>query len=282
MKKELKGPLILSVSMVSFAAMTALAKIAGDEVPAIEIVFFRGLIGLPIVLAFVKKSGSTLRGNRLDLLIFRGISGTTSLIMFFYAVTQIPVADAILLNQSTPIFVLPLAAIFLGEIITRKHVLLVITAIVGVAMVIKPGADIVNIPGLIAFVSALFAAIAYVLVRKLAQSDHPSTIVFWFTLITTVTSAPLAMPGFVVPRIEIFVAIIGVGVFATAGQLLMTLAYRHAEAGRLSVFGSMGAVFGAGIDFLLWDHIPDIWTVVGGLTVITCCTMIQMLRRPVA
>ncbi len=279
MRPATKGSLILAIAVLSFSVMSALAKMAGNDIPSIEIVFFRGLFSMPIILFLSFKSGISLRGKRRGLLLMRSLSGTIALFMFFFAVTRIPVANALLLNQTAPIFILPMAAIFLREHITRTHTMLAVIALIGAGFVLKPGTDFDNFPGMMALASAFFTAIAYVLVRKLTETEHTLTIVVWFTTIGTLLSIPLMVPVFVLPDLKNLIVLIGVGILATIGQLLMTKAYSYGEAGRLAVIGSMGAVFGAGFDLVLWQHIPDLWTVSGSVMVIASCSLIQILKR---
>jgi drug/metabolite transporter (DMT)-like permease len=177
------------------------------------------------------------------------------------------------------VFVLPLAVLFLGERVTARHALLAFVALAGAALVIRPASGPLNVPGLLALLSALFSAIAYVLVSHLSARESAHTIVFWFAGVSTVATAPLLAADFVLPSAVEAATLLAMGLLGLAGQLLMTVAYRLGEAGRLAVLGSLGAVFGAGWDLLLWRHVPDGWTVLGGVTVIGACAGIQLLRR---
>jgi drug/metabolite transporter (DMT)-like permease len=279
MRLQVRAALILALAVSCFSAMSALGKLAGQQVPSIEIVFFRSLVGTPIILVMALRRRASLLGRRKGLLLVRSVSGTLAMLGFFYALTQIPVADAVLLNQTAPVFVLPMAAFYLGERITWRHVVLALTALVGAALVIKPSFDVVNVPGLVALGSAFFVAIAYVSIRKLTATEHPLTIVLWFTALSTLATAPPAFADFVVPSPEAAAALVGVGVFGAVGQLLMTQAYAYGEAGRLAVIGSLGAVLGAGWDLVLWDHAPDLMTAAGGVLVIGASATLQVIRR---
>ncbi|MBW2278760.1 MAG: DMT family transporter [Deltaproteobacteria bacterium] len=271
--------MILSLAVVCFSGMSALGKIASQQVPSIEVVFFRSLVGVPIILIMALRTQASLLGQRKVLLIVRSLSGTLAMMGFFYALRHIPVADAVLLNQTAPVFVLPMAAFYLGERVTWRHVLLALTALGGAALVIKPGFDVVNLPGLVAFGSALFVAIAYVTIRKLTATEHPLTIVLWFTVFSVLLTLPPTVVTFVVPSVETAAALIGVGVLGAAGQLLMTWAYSYGEAARLAVIGSLGALLGAGWDLVLWDHAPDLLTGAGGVLVIGASAALQVSRR---
>lgn len=274
-----KGPLIMAAAMLCFSSMGAIVRLMASDIPAMESVFFRGVVGLPVLAFLAARQGVSLRGNRKGLLLARGVFGTIALMLLFFALTKIPVADAMLLNQATPIFVLPLAVIFLSEKVSAKHIALVLTAVCGAVLVIGPGMDVGNLAGAAALCSALFAAVAYVLVRGLTATEQTLTIVFWFTAVSTLGSAPLMASSFVTPSAIQLLGLFAMGGFATGGQLLLTSAYRHSEAGRIAVIGSMGAVFGAGWDYVLWDHIPDGITALGGVMVIASCAGIQVLRH---
>jgi drug/metabolite transporter (DMT)-like permease len=273
-----KGPLLFTGAMLFFSTMSALAKLAGETLPMIEVVFFRSAAGIPVLLVLALATGTPLRVKRKALLLGRCLAGITALVIFFYAIKFLPVANVLLLNQTNPIFVLPLAAVFLGERVTFKHVLLVFGAIAGAVFVIKPDAAILANPGLLALGSSFFTAIAYVLLRKLTATEQTLTIVFWFHLIGAVVVFPFMVPVFVQPDPKTLLMLIGMGLLATVGQLLMTRAYSYTEAGKLAVVGSMGAVFGAVFDLLIWHHLPDLWTGIGALMIIICCSAIQMIR----
>jgi drug/metabolite transporter (DMT)-like permease len=279
MNAALKGPLLLASAMLSFAVMSALVKISGEALPFTEIVFFRSVIGVLVILIWVRRKRLPLMGRRPGLLFLRGMAGTAALFLFFFAITRISVANAMVLNQTTPVFVLPLAALFLKEKITASHVVFVTTALVGVLLVVKPTLEMDRVPSLLALTSALFAAIAYILVRKLTQTEHSLVIVFWFNAVSAVVALPTALPVFTMPSLKMTLALLGMALAATSGQVLMTMAYRLAEAGRLAVIGSLGAVFGAGFDLVIWHHLPDMATAIGGGIIIISCSLLQVRRK---
>ena len=276
---------MLVASMFMFASMGIFVKSAGRQVSFVEIAAFRCLATAIAVFFLAKKEKVRLKGNRRGLLFLRGAFGTTALFMFFYAMTRIPVGDTILLNQTAPVFILPLAALFLKEKITPRHVFFVITALVGTAMVVKPRGDVVNQPAFIALLSAVFSAFAYMLIRKLNETEHPLTIVYWFNAVGFLVAAPVSLTMFVIPSLCTALNLLAMGVLATLGQILMTFAYRYAEAGRVAVMGSFGALFGALFDYLVWNHLPDAWSAAGtesikahdlNRVVIASCTLIQL------
>lgn len=234
-----------------------------------------------LVAIIAARKKASLTGNRKKLLIARGLFGTGAMMLFFYALTKIPVANALLLNQTTPIFVLPLAAVFLKEKITGTHVIFAAIALVGITLVISPGAGMINLASIPALISAAFSASAYILVSKLKKTENTQVIVFWFMCISVLGSLPFVATNFVMPKHESLIMLIGVGIAGTIGQLLLTKAYSIGEAGRLSVLGSMGAIFGVGWDFWIWDHTPRLVTIIGGIIVIFACSALQIKQTSV-
>jgi len=276
---QIKGALWVLAAMLSFSLMSALVKLASVEVSSVQSVFVRGVVGIVFVYIAARLKRVRLVGNRRGLLALRALAGTVALVLVFYAFTQIPTANAMLLNQAVPIFMVPLAVIFLKERTSWRHILFIIAALSGAALVLKPDVNEFNLPGLLALFSAFFAAIAYLLVRKLNETEHHLTIVFWFVTVSTVAVIPLMWDSFVIPSLKVGLEVLMVGVLGTAGQIFLTLGYRYGEAGRLAVIGSTGAVFCALWDYVLWQHIPDVITAVGGTIVIVSCVAIQLMRH---
>ncbi len=270
------GPFLLILAMFMFAAMGIFVKSAGKHVPFVEIVMFRCLASAAAVWLLAKREKISVRGTRRDLLFLRALFGTIGLFMYFYAMTKIPIGDTILLNQTAPVFILPLAVLFLKEKVTKVHVFLVAVVLLGVVLVIKPTGNVVNAPALIALGSAVFTAFAYILIRRLTSIEHPLTIVFWFNAIGFLVSLPITIPVFILPGLGDALDLAVMALLATFGQILMTFAYRYSEAGRLSALGSFGAVFGAFFDYAVTGHLPDIWSALGSITIIVSCFLLQL------
>ena len=281
MSARWSAALYLVAATFSFSAMSVVVKVAAPRYPAAELVLVRGLIGLPILWVVARIQRVSLAGRRRGLLAGRAAAGTAALFLFFTSLEHLPVAQAMLLNQSTPIFALPLAVLLLGERITVRQVLLVAAALAGVVLILRPQASTPSVPALLGLLSAMFAAAAYVQVRELAATERPVTIVFWFTAVSAVAGLVFVLPSFVMPRAADLPALLGIGSFAMLGQMLMTTAYARGEVGRLAVLGSLGAVFGAVWDLLVWSHVPDGWTAVGGTIAVAACAALQVAgRRP--
>ena len=277
MSTRWSAALYLVAATCAFSVVGLLVKLNAERFPAAELVFLRGLIGMPILWALARARGVSLAGRRRRLLVGRALAGTVAMFLFFVSLARLPVGEALLLNQSNPIFALPLAALLLGERIGWRHAVLVALALAGVALIVRPQAASLNWPALVGLASALFTALAYVQVRELTATESSLTIVFWFTAGSALLGGLASAPQFVVPRWEELPALLGIGVFALLGQLSLTWAYARGEVGRLAALGSLGAVFGALWDLLVWGHAPDVWTALGGLVAIGACAGLQLI-----
>ena len=269
MEERKKGISYILLSSLFFALMAATVKFLGD-MPTAEKIFFRNLVGVAVAFTLVKKSGSSIIGNNKKLLILRSIFGLLGIAAYFYALANIKLSDAVILNKMSPFFVMVFAALFLKENITKKQLIALVTAAAGAILVIRPGFDSNIIPSLIALMSSLFAGIAYTIVRQLRKTDEAATVVFYFSTFSTLAMIPFMISGsFVLPDLSQVIALLALGLFAAAAQMFMTNAYRHAEAGELSIYTYANIVFSTIFGLIFFQEIPDFFSVLGALLIIS-------------
>ena len=263
-----KGITLILLSALFFALMAATVKYLGD-MPVVEKIFFRNLFGVIIAFYLVKKKGRSLKGNNTKLLFLRSLTGLLGIAAYFYALSKIYLADAVILNKMSPFFVVILAAIFLKEKIKKPQFIALVLAISGAMMVIKPRFDYTVIPALVGLLSAFLAGCSYTIIRHLKKTDYPETIVFYFTLISSLAMIPFMLAGqFVMPTGPQILALLGLGIFATTAQLLMTNAYHYAPAGELSIYTYSNIIFSTIIGLVIWGEIPDLLSILGGVAII--------------
>jgi len=275
----------MAVGALSFSAMSALAKVAGRSVPLFEIVLARSAVMTVLAGTVLWRRGHSFRGSAPGLLALRGILGFGALSCFFYAVVNLPLADATVLHFMNPVFTALAAAVVLDEHLGARETLLVVGSMLGVVVVARPSflfgeADALDPVAVgIALTGAFLAAAAYVTVRRL-RGEEPLLIVFWFAALSTLFSLPLVVRNPVLPTLSTFLVLIGVGLTTHVGQVLITYGFRLERAGRASSVGYLQIVFAAGWGWLLFDEVPDLWTGVGA-AVIVGCTMVLMRLHPV-
>jgi len=267
---KLKAVLLMLLSSFSFAAMAAFVKCAGD-IPTIEKAFFRNLISLLLAIFLLirrKQSPWGKKENR-PFLISRGVFGTIGLLFYFYGIDRLILADSGMLNKMHPFFVTVFAFFFLKEKISGHQLASLALALAGAALIIKPGFDFRESgPAIICFLSAALAGLAYVFVSYLGDKENSYTIVFYFSLISTLACTPFCLVHFAVPDALRFLSLLGAGITAAIGQFSLTVAYRLAPAGEVSIYNYSNVIFSSLLGFLFFVEIPDRSSAIGYLLII--------------
>jgi len=272
---------------VSFSFMSGFAKLAGERIPTQEIILFRALVTTGLTLYALRKAGVSPWGSERRLLLLRGLFGYGALSCFLWAVVRLPLADTTVIHFTNPVFTALLAAVFLGEVLRGGELILAFSALGGVVIVARPDFLFGHVSGLdpvavgVALAGAILSAAAYVTARRLTRTNHPLVIVLAFAAVSLVGSLPAALPVFVLPRGLEWGFLLGVGLATQAGQVFVTLALRVEKAGRVMAVGYLQIVFAAVWGFMVFQEVPDRWTVLGALIIIAS-TFLMGRFHPVA
>lgn len=187
--------------------------------------------------------GIPLKGKNQGLLLIRALAGFAAMTLNFYALAQIPLGDAALLNQSSPIFVVLLSWFFLDERLSGRLVVLVLLSFLGILLVLRPSGNVFNLAGLAGLLGSIFAAGAYVAIRQLHQTDSFWTMAFYFMVAAALLSLPPMLHTWVMPNSGQLLLLIGIGLFGSLGQLFMTYAYKNDSASWVAPFSYAGVLF---------------------------------------
>ncbi len=261
-------------SAALFAAMGAGVKLAARELPNAMVVFFRNGVGLAVLLPLLLRKG--LRGlHTRDVPghIVRGLSGLASMYCFFYAIAHLRLADAVLLNQSVPLFIPLVGSLWLGERFPARLWGVIGLGFAGILLILKPGTGLFTPVSLVGVASAVLAAVAQVGIRRLTRTEPVTRIVFYFGLIGSVVSAVPAALAWRDPSPALWGVLLTMGALATAGQLALTRAYGHAPAAQVGPFIYVGPVFAGLLDWWIWDTLPDALFVAGAVMVVAAATL---------
>lgn len=263
------------LSALGFALMSASVKYVGDYgIPVFEIVAARALVSLIISYIDVKRKRINIWGNNKRLLFLRGLAGTTALMCVYYAVTSLPLAEATILQYIHPVFTAILAVFFLKEKVQISTVICIILCILGVFAMVKPTLSAQAMTTLpmfsvaIAIMGAFFSAVAYVIVRKLSQTEDSSVIIFYFPLIAMPVSLLLIWDNFIWPDIYLTAILILIGVFTQIGQIGLTKAMQTTAAGKASAYSYVQIIFSILLGMLIFNEVPTIWTLIGGSLIV--------------
>ncbi|EQK46440.1 membrane protein [Paraclostridium bifermentans] len=259
-----KGIVFIILSAFGFAMMSAFIKLSGD-LPSIQKTFFRNLVSCIIAFSLILKYKESAFGNKENrkILILRSIFGTLGIILNFYAIDRLVLSDANMLNKLSPFFVIIFSAIFLKEKIKSNQAIAVIIAFIGALFIIKPTLNFAIIPYVAGILGAIFAAAAYTCLRVLGGKEKFYTVVFFFSLFSTVSIFPFAIMAYKSMTIIQFVYLVLGGVFASIGQFGVTLAYKYAPAKEISIFDYSNIIFSAIISILVFNVIPDKYSFIG-------------------
>jgi drug/metabolite transporter (DMT)-like permease len=264
-----RGALSIIAAELMFVSMGASIRGVANELPNADIVFFRNMVGVLVLLPWLLRHGGTsLRTRVPHLHLLRGVAGLSAMYCFFYAIANIPLAEAMLLKLSSPLFIPLVALVWLGESVPWRVRAALMVGFLGVALILRPDFGNVSSVAFIGLLGGLFAAVAKVTVRRLSRTEPISRIVFYFALTGTLISVVPLFWYWQMPSARAFGWLLAIGAFATLGQLLLTRGLALAPAARMGTFGFFAVVFAALFGWLFWDEVLRYTTVVGSILVI--------------
>lgn len=277
----MKNGVILAVlSSFVFSIMNALVKAASLSLPSNEVVFFRSIIGTIMIYYFMRREKVAFSRHGIPMLALRGILGGLYMVAYFYTLSKIPLVDAIVLVNLSPVFVILLAAFFLKERIPRQTLFYLPLIFLGVILVMKPFQfSTYSVDALYGLLSALLAAGAATSIRYLSKKHHTYEIIFYFMAAATVVSIPLMWNSFIIPNLIELFYLICIGVVSLLAQVFLTKAFTHESAVVVEVVRYIGIVFTASWGFLFFHEIPDIYTILGGCCIIAACIALSRKKE---
>lgn len=273
------GVALAVFSAFIFSVMNALVKAASLTIPSSEIVFFRSAIGTVLILCLMWQANIRFSTTGIQFLVLRGLFGAFYLLAFVYTIAHIPLADAVILAYLSPVFVVLLSSLILGEKLPKKAALLLLLVLVGVALVVNPfNFDTFNIYALAGVASAFFAAAASITIRHLSKKHHIYEIVFYFLFTAMLVSGYLMKDEFVVPRGVAWIYLIAIGVVSLIGQVFLTKAFSHENAAVVAVTRYIGLVFNILWGLIFWHEVPAWMTAFGSLIIILTCLSLSLKK----
>jgi drug/metabolite transporter (DMT)-like permease len=274
----LTGIALKVTSVLIFLVMSSLLK-ASQGVPAGELVFFRSFFGVLPVVAFLAWRGELregLKSNNVVSQIWRGLVGTVSMGLGFFALTRLPLPEAVTINYAMPLIIVIFSAIFLRETVRAYRWTAVIVGLVGVVIIAWPQLTLFSggvnsaaaVGALAAIGGATMGAVAQLLVRTLIRTERSGTIVLYFLLSSSVISLLTVPFGWVVPSPLTAVLLVGAGIAGGIAQVVLTESYRHADMSVVAPFEYTSLVFSVIIGFLFFGDVPTWFMLVGGVIVV--------------
>ena len=269
-------------SDVLFAVMAASQKMAGRTLPAAEVVFVRSLFSMGFVGILLARNRVPLRANEPGLLCARAVFGFAALQMYFWAIPQIALGTAVMLNYLAPIAAVILSFYALHERPQSGVKFMLLLSFIGVYALTAPHTASRLLPLGAAALSGLLAGSVQVMIRQSGRTDSPLLVVFYFTVACVIGSGLLLLKtGFVRPNALEWSALALVTLSSLAGQLCMTTALMEAPIWVVSPLGYLTPVLGALLGYLFWKEIPTPLNAAGAMMVIGCGVAMLLNSRKV-
>jgi drug/metabolite transporter (DMT)-like permease len=255
---------LMLASTVSFGAMAVVIRLVSNRLSTPEIAFFRNVFGLLALLPLLWRGApAVFRTRQLPRYFVRSAIGIGSMLCGFWAIGHLPMAQAISLSYSTPLFVTIFAAIWLGEVVRRRRWSAVLLGFVGVLVIVRPGTEGFSAGSLVAVSAAVLSSVVAIQIKQLSRVDPPDTIVFWTYVFWVPLSLVPALFQWQWPHGIAWLWLVAIGVFGTGGQLLWTRALKLGEVSALTPIGFMQLPLVAVLAWLLFGEDIDRWTVLG-------------------
>jgi drug/metabolite transporter (DMT)-like permease len=273
-----KGILYMLGAVICFGTVGAIAKWLSRDFDTVEIVFFRNLVGVVFVLVSILRRPLKQTGGRPSLLIFRGVIGTLSLYLFFYAVQTLGLGAATTYQYSYPIFLAIFSWLFVGESLTKREWLAIFIGFGGILFVFRPDLTAPLGHHAIGLSNAIFTAIAYLSIRQLSGIYDTRAIILSFMLsgifmpiLSMLAGEYLSIDGygfllghFVWPASSAhWGSLLALGIIAMMGQYFLTIAFTFDKAGRIASVGYTNIIFSGILGLWLGDPFPSTLTLIG-------------------
>ena len=277
-----RGPAWMLVACVVFAVMWMIIRVASRSVHPFEIVFFRNFFGFVILLPMLLRTPGLIRWERARPNLRRAGSGLLATMATFYAVANAPLATALAINYTAPLFATIAAVLFLGERIRLRRGLALAVGFIGMLIVVRPGALPLTLGIAAAVVSAVATAFSYLAIRTLVGKDDPRAVAAWSFILMAPPSFVIALFVWSWPSPGVLALLFAIGGLAAIGQLALAFAFTAAEASAVLPydFVRFGLITAGGI--LLFNERYDAWTLGGGAIILGATIYLAVREAAIA
>jgi S-adenosylmethionine uptake transporter len=259
-----KGVLWMLVSAAALAGLTGVVRHMSAGLPPFEIAFFRSFFGLLILAPWLMRSGlGVLRTKRLGLYTMRCALGAATMLMWFTAISMVPLADAVALGFTSPLFVILGAALFLGEVVRGRRLGATLCGFAGALIILRPGGGVLDPGAVLVLLSAVTLAGANLSVKELSRTEPVQAIVTYMVIFMVPLTFIPALLVWQTPTPAQLVELIGLAAVATLGNYAMTRAVAVADASAVMPYDYARLPFVALIGFFVFGETSDTATWIG-------------------
>jgi len=266
---NVQGALWLVSGGFIFTSTGVMIRLLSEQIESVQTAFFRAAIGLALLAPYIATGRvQPWKSPRIAGHFWRTTMGTTSMVLGFYALSMLPLADATAIAFSQPLFSVVVAALIAGEKVRWRRWTATVVGFVGVLVMVRPGEGSLQLGALVALANAACVAISIFLVKRLSDSEAPLMILTQFAIFSTLLLAVPAIWVWRWPDPWGWVLAVAIALTATVGQYFWVQAFKAGEMSAVAPFEYMRLPFAVFMGWLMWGEMPVIWTYVGAAIVI--------------
>jgi drug/metabolite transporter (DMT)-like permease len=268
---NLRSIYAMLIAVFMFSLMDTAMKLLAAHYPSMQVAALRSLSSLPLVCAYVAWRGGfgTMLRVRWSLHLLRGGLGIGMLSLFAFGLKKLSLAEAYSIFFIAPALITAMSVFFLKETVNLARWIAIFVGLGGVLVVLRPeGEGMLTLGGMAILGSAVCYAISAIAARVQARSDSTRQMMFWLMLLMSIGATTLAAPNWVALDPAHVWLLVGLAISGFFGQLAITEAFSHGEASVVAPFEYSALAWGVAIDWLLWQALPDQYTLIGAAIII--------------
>ena len=271
---------LVSAGSLTLVAMATLVKHLGNDLPAMEILFFRSAIGFLFVLPlFARNPLEPFRTKRPGMHLLRGAVGAVGNACFFWTITHMLLADAMALQFSRPLFMIPLAVFLLGETVGLRRTAVAAVGFVGIVLYARPFTGGFEPDAFVGALGALAGGLVVICIKRLATTEPTRVIMFYYALWNALFALIPAALFWVTPTLPQLALLTVVGILGIGGQSLITHGLTMGEATVLVPLDYSRIIYSAALGYLLFNEIPGPWSFAGMALIVACSLYLVLTEK---
>jgi drug/metabolite transporter (DMT)-like permease len=279
-----RGAILVSVGSFVLVVMALVVKVLSARIPAMEILFFRSLFGFLFILPlFARNPLEPLQTRRFGMHLVRGLMGTGGNICFFWTLTHLLLADAMALQFSRPLFMIPLAVLFLGEFVGMRRAAITLAGFLGIVIYARPFTEGFEPGVFVGAAGALFGALVVICIKRLSTTESTRVIMFYYAFWTAAFSAIPALFVWVTPNWQDFALLLVIAALGMAGQGMITQGWTLGDATALVPLDYGRIVYSAFFGYVLFGELPGAFSLAGMALIVAASLYLvlgEVRRRP--
>jgi drug/metabolite transporter (DMT)-like permease len=272
---------LMLLAALGFSFMNVLIRWSASELHAFQIAFFRNLFGLVFMLPWLIRNGyRSFKTDRLKLFMVRALLGISAMYCYFWGITVLPLAKAVSLSFTVPLFVTIGAAVVLREQVHARRWIAVLVGFAGTLIILRPSLDGDLFASLVVVASSMFMAASVLIIKSLSRTEDANVIVMYMVLLMTPLSLPVAIYVWEWPSPTIWLGVIVMGFLGSFAHLMFTSSLKMSDVSIVMPFDFARLPFIIVMAWVFFDQSADQWTVIGAAFVFA--SGIYIARREAA